>query len=98
MVRDGQIGRDVDAVSLLELEAERSAAVVTMPSGARRPSPWLAIIRNARSDAVTFAALLGMTPAGRAGLDVSVGTLDLPEPPGTPGRKRDPVASRYFDD
>ena len=71
---------------------QRGRTTVRLPSGIRRPSPFVSMIRTARADMVRYAAELGMSPAARAGLDVSVGAAPSPT-------KRDGGSKfNYYDD
>ena len=63
--------------------------VVTTHNGNFLQSPYISMIRQARADKVRYAYQLGMTPSARAGMDISVGSIQAKAVANDP-------ASRFF--
>ena len=63
--------------------------VVQTHNGNFVQSPYISIVRQARADKVRYAGELGMTPSSRAGMDISVGSIQAK------ALANDP-ASRFF--
>jgi P27 family predicted phage terminase small subunit len=53
-----------------ERELQQHGKVVTMPSGAQRPSPWLTIFKDSAAIVQRCAAELGLSPVARTRLRV----------------------------
>ena len=63
--------------------------VVQTHNGNFVQSPYISIVRQARADKVRYAGELGMTPSSRAGMDISVGSIQAKAVANDP-------ASRFF--